>query len=659
MGKENFKSSTPAALNIVLLGLAMLVVLSFGVRTLGSGEIWTHLSNGRLMSEQGGVPSVDQFSFTREGGDLVDPHWLYDKLVYAVWAVSGLGGVTLMHAASVLLAFLALVPLARRWADYPSIALSMLLCAWLISFRFDASPSVFTLIFPAVMMTMLYSDRIRPVALWTLVPLAQWLWTNMYTSFLLGPVLILMMGLQAFFSKRGDKQAQTVRSHRTWFGLAGLALLVTLLNPYGLSLYRHVFLLWGELPLAFQSEWISPFATQFKSGMPSFLMVITLVVGAVGLITYRDKLPMMLTVIVALAAFLSVRSMRFVDILSVLAFPFLCLATQAMLGTISGIFKSLAGNDRPLVEYLASALVVLIAGVTLAGIVSGDYYSRSGSDSRFGLGVEESSVPIEAASVMARPGFPQRALNLPIDGGFLTWKLPERKTFIDERSTLFGRDMYGDLNQAMLGDDEAWRKIVDANRIDAIIAPCSIYNGGVIFRNINIKPEWKLVYFDGLSGIFLRKKSEYASLLNDEDLRNSGLKVLSEARKSYKQDLAEGGRLPNSARLIGAGNVFYATGRMRGASAIFDLLVQGSPNMTGGWVVSGIARVRGGFEYEKAAEMLERACELNPQMALSWMWLSDCYDELGNLEKSLSAHERGLELDPDLAASFQRPGSNL
>lgn len=659
MGKEIIKSSTPAVLNLVLLVLAMLVVFSFGIRTLGSGEIWTHLSNGRIMAEQGGVPNVEQLSFTREGSELVDPHWLYDKLVYAVWQMGGVAGVTLVHATSVLLAFLVLVPLARRWADFPSIAISMLLCAWLISFRFDSTPAVFTLIFPAFMMTMLYSDRVRPVALWTLIPLAQWLWTNMYTSFLLGPVLIFMMGLQELFRKRGDGQAQAIPSHRTCFGLAGLSLLVTLINPYGLGLYRHMFSLWGALPLAFQSEWISPFATQFNSGMPSLLIVVTLIIGAVGLITYREKLPMMLTVIVALAAFLSVRSMRFVDILSVLAFPFICLATQAMLGTISGVFKSLAGKDRPLVEYMASGLAVLISVFSLLGIVSGDYYSRSGSGSRFGLGIEDSAVPLEAAKVMTRTDFPQRTLNLPIDGGFLAWQLPERKIFIDERSTLFGEDMYTGLNQAMLGDEEAWSQIVDAGRIDAIIVPCSIYNGGVIFRNISAKPEWRLAYFDGLSAIFLRDKSAYSDIFSDTDLRDWGLKVLSDARQSYKQKLAEGRRLPNSARLIGAGNVFYATGRMRGASAIFDLLVQGSPNMTGGWVISGIARVRGGFEYESAAQMLERACELNPHMALSWMWLSYCHDELGNLDEALSAYERGLELDPDLAASFQRPGTHL
>lgn len=655
MAKDIFKTSIPAALNLLLIVLALLVIFSFGIRTMSGGEIWTHLSNGRAMSEQGGVPKADQFSFTRENTELVDSSWLYDKVVYAVWQMAGIEGVTLVHAVSVLLAFLVLIPLARHWAGYPAIALSLLLCGWLISFRFDAAPSVFTLVFPAVMMTILYSMRVRPVFLWTLIPLVQWLWTNMYGSFVLGPILILMMGLQAFF-RRDD--ARPKYSHQTWFGLAGLSLLVTLLNPYGPGLYRHVFSLWGSPSLISAGDWISPFATQFSSSLPSILIVVTLVVGAVGLVTYREKLPMMLTMIVALAAFLSVRSLRFIDILSVLAFPFLCLATQAMLGSISGVAKNIRG-DRPILEYAASILVLLAAFLSLASITTQDYYSRSGSDSRFGLGVEKSAAPAAAAQVMARPDFPQRALNLPGDGGYLSWSLPERKVFIDDRRTLFGGELYAALNRAVLGDDEAWADIVDSNQIDAVIVPCSIYNGGIIFRNVNSKPEWKLVYFDGLSGIFVRRRNAYAAILNDEELRSSGLELLKDARRSYASELEQARRMPNSARLIGAGNVFYASAKMRAAAEIFDLLVRGSPNMTGGWVVSGIARARGGFEYGRAVEMLERACELNPNTALSWMWMSFCYNKLGDLNESMSAYERGLELDPDLSARFKRPATGL
>jgi len=652
--KSFLRSSTPTVLNIALLLLSLLIVFSFGIRSISSDSIWTHLASGRDMAVGGGVPRVDQSSFSRPGADTVAPSWLYDRAMYALWQSAGPAGLSIAHSLAAVLAFLLLIPVARRWANFPAIAMAILLCAWLLAFRMGVSPALFAAVFPAIFLNLLYS-RARPVLLWTMLPLVQWLWANMFPSFVLGPLLLLLMALQSHFVRKSD--AGACYSPKTYISLAGICLLTSAINPYGLKLHAHIIELWQRPSLIYMNDWISPFAGSFNSGLSTFLLVLMLVVGAFGLITYREKLPIMLTIIVALAAFLSVRSLRFIEQLAILIFPFLCLAMQAVLNTLADLKSSFGGRGRSFADYGASALALLLAIFSLWSISSNRYYSQLGSGSAFGLGIEDSSLPVAAAQILARDDFPERAINFPDDGGYLAWALPQRRIFIDSRLPLFGIDLYQRLNTAALGDEQAWSRLEADFDFDAVILPCADNNGGVMFRSISARKNWALVYFDGLSAVFVRKLPRYATIIQDQSLREQGIALLEQEREDYAARLEAGGRLPNSARLIGAGNVFYAVGNLAAASAVFDLLQQGAPNMTGAWLISGIARARQGRDYRAAAEMLERACRLNSELALGWMWLSYCREELGDLGAALDAYERGLALDPELGNSFFRPGS--
>lgn len=647
------KSAMPAYINVAVTVLALLVIALFGVRTIATTSWWTNLSAGRVMNAEGGVLRTNELTFAQQGEDAVFSSWMYDRIMHHVWETAGAAGVTLLHVAFVVAAFLVLMPLARRWADYPAIALSLLLCGWMISFVFKLSPSLLVIIFPAIFIRLLHS-KTRPSALWFVLPACQALWTNMSGTYLIGPALVLAMGIQVFFSK--SKKSKGPYSPTAYLGLAGACLLATLINPYGLNLHRHTLALWNEPALGYVGVWISQYAAHFRNNIPSLLLVITLIVCAIGLITYRSNLPTMLTIVVGILVFMSVRSLRYLDMLAVLAFPFICLTMQATLNTLTSLVLPQKRLMPAASAYAYVSLAILISILSIRAITSNGYYSRVGSSSRFGLGIELSDVPVEAAGVMATPGFSKRILNMPSDGGYLSWALPQHKVFIDERAVQYGANTYSQVSAALMGDDDAWTAIVEAYEMDAIIVSCSNNGGGIIFQNINSKTDWSLVFFDGISAIFLRNSHVYGDFLDMQEVRNKGLRILEEDFESYKAKVSRGGRAPNSSRLIGAGNVFYATGRLTNARTIFDTITVGSPNMTGAWLISGLTRVRMGQDIERAIVALERTVSLNSNMALAWMWLSVCYEHVGETGRALTAYERGLEIDPELSASFTRPG---
>ncbi len=652
MNSGLFKSSTPIVLNVVVLVFALMVLCAFGVRTIVSGDVWTHLVSGQLMAEKGGVPHTDQSSFSRADAEMVVPTWLYDKIIYKVWKTMGPNGVTLMHLGIVLMTFLVMLPLARKWCNFPSVSLGIILSAWLLSFKFSVTPSLAVLIFPAIFLVLLNGNT-RSVYLWTLIPLCQWLWVNMYSSFLIGPLLCLLMAVQAFFSSDDDEDV--VYAPKIYLGLALFCIGVTFINPYGFELHKHVVAQWDSALLSYVSVWISPFAGQFKSGLSSILLVLTLIVGACGLVTFHRKLPLMLTIIVALVAFMAVRSIQYVEILAILAFPFICLTIQASLVVLDDVVKNLSGGKK-IVEYLASALVIALSVFSLHNIVSNRYYNKTGSAASFGLGVDESALPAAAAIIIGDPAFPERALNMPIDGGYLSWRFPERKIFVDSRAVLYGKDFFEKMESALQGDDEAWRSVIDENKIDAVIIPCSSGNGGKIVASIKRKKDWKLVYFDGTTAVFIRDLERYAGLIGNSEIQTVGLNLMDKFRIDYIESL-ESGRVPvNSSRLIGAGNVFYALGHLSRACAVFDLFTKGAPNMTGAWLISGISRSQLGVETENAIYMLERACRENPDMPLAWLFLSNNYHLIGDTDKSLRAYENAAALDAEMTSKFGRPG---
>lgn len=651
MNAESKKKGGLAVFNHVALVLAFLVIVLFGVRTIGPGEWWTHLATGRLMAQEGGVPESDHFTFTAQGEPLVAPSWLYDKLVYGVWQVAGMEGASILHVLAVIAAFLLMLPLARRWCGIPGIALSLLLCGWLLSFRFNPSPSLLVLIFPSAFMAMLYGGP-KTVYLWTVLPLAQWIWMNMHSSFLLGPLLCMLMAMQVAFSSEDRKTAGAYPAV-LYLGVGLFCLGVTFINPYGIGLYKHLVSEWNNPIAIYANEWISPFAAQFENNLPSVLLMLTLFVVAVGLITYRHRLPLMLTVVVALAAFMAVRSMRFIEIMAVLIFPFLCLTMQATLDMLGGGFGKTVKHGRR-VECAASILAVGLACFSLWSIVSNDYYRDTGSAVAFGLGTEDSALPAAAGAVIEDDAFPARALNLPLEGGYLAWRFPQRDIFADTRSVLYGADFYKQMNSALYGNSEAWRETVDEYGIDAVIVPCAVDGGGNIVNSVRGRPGWRLAYFDGTTAILLRNREKYASLW-DRDIQMAGLELLEKERRSYWQKLEAGKLPPNSPRLIGAGNVFYALGKLDRAYAIYELLLQGAPQMSSAWRKAGTARIKTGNDIERGVRLLETACRQDPDTPLGWLWLSRGYMALDREQSALDAYQRGMELDSDLAAMFGRP----
>lgn len=396
--------SNKKSLGIGLIVLGFILLALTGIRTISSPDIFTHIALGQAHSVK-----VDTLAYTMAGKTWINMTPLYNSLVWMLWSLGGAGLVTLTHVAAVLIAFILMLRFGKEWGGPLSQGLALLLCSLLMLPVFNPGPSAFFMLFTALFLTLLY--RVKNFNLLAgLLLVLQVLWTNMHPSFLFGPALILFAAFDNWQETKGTRAKRVTPLTTKLFGLAGAALVVTLINPNLINLHRHVFANWVLMTGKENLEWISLFSSSFPQGITSSLTIFALILGAGGLITLQKRLPAMITTLALIGAFLTVRSIGSLHLFAFLALPFMVLSFNAvseyLTRTLTTVFKT---SESALHDVLAvSALVLMI--LSTMSLITNRAYARIGSASHFGLGVEEDAFPVAAAGILSRADLDRKSV---------------------------------------------------------------------------------------------------------------------------------------------------------------------------------------------------------------------------------------------------------
>ncbi len=616
----------------VLVGLSFLALAAFGFRTISNADFWIHLATGRALMQSGWL-RADPFSFAATQDQWVNTSWLYDALLHLVWRAGAAPLVILAGIALVLGAFVVLRPLACRRSSPMAGAAALLLVAWLVAPAFAPSPHLLAAFCAAVFIRLLSEASLR-LCLILLIPL-QIFWTNLHPSFLLGPLLAL---LGHFDSRRsGDSRLAP------W--LPVVLLLATLANPYGISLHRIAVRSVVNPESSVLLEWISPMAGEFAPVSVRHVSTLILVLIASGFVTITGRLPLTVTSLGVAGAFMMVLSPRFHMFGAIAIFPFLSCC-------IKGLGDWARARNVPDVSLLGRVFVLAASVLALSAMLSGYYLNRTGSASAVGLGVAEDIFPEEACGqILSRPDFPASVLNLAHDGGYLAWRLPDRKVFTDTRVSLYGAGFYQKLARGLLGQEEVWKELLEQHKPEALILNGSWLGAGPATRRLVDGGEWALAYFDGLTAILVRNTQGNAALLHDMALQQAGVKHLHESRARYAAD-ANGWRpARNNARIMGAGQTLFSLWRFREAQDYLALAARGSPTFGLAWQNLGISALQSG-QFQPAIHALDRATGLRRDPALAWLWLAKAHELSGDPPRAAAAKRKAQKINSALADSF-------
>lgn len=177
------------AWHVSLVGL-LLLLLAVGVQKVWSIDFWWQIRNGEWIVEHGKVPTREMYSWSAAGNPLREMRWLYCTAVYLLFARVGEWAPSLLQAALVSAAWLALAWPFRRDLRHPMVIalLALGLCAGLA--RWVMRPELATYLSFALFLTFL--ARLRETGGWRCILalfVTQVFWVNTHTLFLFGPIL--------------------------------------------------------------------------------------------------------------------------------------------------------------------------------------------------------------------------------------------------------------------------------------------------------------------------------------------------------------------------------------------------------------------------------------------------------------------------------------
>ncbi len=386
-----------------LIGAAAVYFLLFflkGILTLDSDFGW-HIRMGQIILEQG-IPKTDPFSYTMPSYPFVDHEWLLDAIVALLYPLIGMNGLSIIFALIGISAFLIQVQRRfSRWALFPMIlvytsvfsiaGVRMQLITWFLF-------SIFI-----QLLTHYYKKRITG---YLIVPFL-FLWANLHGGFPLGLVYLVIFYVFHWIQKKKIFWEDC--------SILLLSIAVTFINPYGYMLWWEEWKVFSDHSLRFSIlEW-----------MPAFFFInvsmgMYIVISVTLLKRYWRRFSLDVRIVYVIFLIAGISSYRHMPIWIIIS---LNPTLTSMEYFYKEVIKYKYGKQRLHIFYKILTVVAVFVSIWEIG-----FYI-------FGNKVmnEHTTYPKQAI-VFLKNNLPAGNIFSTYEwGGYLDWKLPEKKVFIDGR----------------------------------------------------------------------------------------------------------------------------------------------------------------------------------------------------------------------------------
>ncbi len=381
-----------------------------------------HLTMGNLILKSG-IPKTDPFSYTMPSFPFIEYEWLVDVVLAKMYPILGLAGISILFSVLFLSAVLVSVSKSKKF----KITLFIIGISSMIPF-FSVSPKIFSWLLLSIFTFAVLNETFWE-KYWLLTPLIIILWANLHGSFPEALVILLVILI-----------CKSFREKRIWVkGLlvTFLSFLATMVNPYGLKLWSLVWVTISNPVLKYRiEEWQPTYLNLFAfSFLAIFLFTISLVFISRYWRRFRTE-EILLNFIFFIQAILAVRMIPYWVLIDL---PMIAVAIEYFAGEIAG---SRIGKKRFLIFSKAALLFVGIGFVSQC-LINAFLYSNSHKEDLF--------YPKKAVLYL-KENLPKGQLFSEYNwGGYLIWKLPEKKVFISGMMPVWKwqADVPGESNDAM------------------------------------------------------------------------------------------------------------------------------------------------------------------------------------------------------------------
>lgn len=445
-------------------------------------DVGWHLKTAQWIVAHRGFPHSDPFSRVTAGAPWQAYSWLFDVLLLKLYQWLNLGGMLAYTAAMAAAITAAVYRLASRGQTDAMKSVLLTGAAVVCLLRdFTPRPWLFTMLFFAVELDLLLEYRRTRNArtlLWLLPMFA--LWANLHIQFIDGLLVLGLAACEPLLARwtgwgEGGREARAL-----WLALAG-CVGATLINPYGLTIYRAAWVLGSQSGVL---ETVNEMhALSFRS-FPDFLLLF-LLLAATAMLFRRGRPEPFEVLLLGVSAVLSFRSQRDAWIVT--------MAATAILAA-----ELAKGSEEPqrmpawtLAVTLGSMAAALAAGALAIGM----------NNARL-RAFQAQELPVQAAEVVKDRHYAGPVFNDYNWGGYLMWKLDEPVS-IDGRAGLYGDRNIEESMRTWAGGPE-WAEDPELETAGVVIAP----EGAALTQLLRLDGQFQMVYEDKVAAVFVARKSE-------------------------------------------------------------------------------------------------------------------------------------------------------
>jgi hypothetical protein len=445
-------------------------------------DIWWHLRNASLLVHSGHFIHTDTLTYTVAGKPWVNFEWLAELPYYFADAWLGLSGLyitMLLLAAAIVVGVYRLALL--RSQDALAACLASLVAVLCTTVSLAPRTLLFGWLCLVVELGILWQfqngkDRTG----W--LPVLFALWINLHGSWFLGFALMLIFIACGFFEGQWGALFATrwTGNQRRRLAIVTAASAAALFaNPYGWRLVAYPLdaLVHGNLGMQYIAEWAS---LNFHTGLGKTVLAMLLLLALLQLLR-EQRWSLQDLALAAVGVYGALTYVRFVFLCGILVAPLLARSLR-----LSGLRPEEPGRESP---FLNAAVLAI-----LAVLIAISYPHEKKLQEGIAKDFPEKALP--RLQALADKG---HVLNEYSWGGYLEWRAPEVKTFIDPRADIFVQNgIMADYAKAAHVEDTF--AILYKYRIDYVLMPRSSPFAYVVAHS----PAWKTLYDDGQASIFER-----------------------------------------------------------------------------------------------------------------------------------------------------------
>ncbi|MFA4827684.1 MAG: tetratricopeptide repeat protein [Thermodesulfovibrionales bacterium] len=587
-----YKTKAARILDILLIAGFFCLVFVLSLRRLSDYDLWGHLKAGEYFFKTGTILSTHYFNCSWPEFPYLNHEWLFQAISYGLYNSGGEALLVALQIFLVLSSFILLYKTVRLYSGNIRVIVFVLALGVLASsHRFVLRPQHFSYVFLLINLYCLHQYTKGRTGYLYLLPPVMLLWVNIHAESLWGiavPAIFLVTEAAGVYY-RHEKNTNL----KKLFFVFILVVLAALINPFTYKTVIWPFLVMSE-QFAGVEELLPPTTLKY---LPFWIYFGIFIFSAFFSIR-RIKIHFLLISIFFSAIAWSAN--RGIPHFIFASAPVVVAGISRMLESFNNVIPACPGSfwrkdsrfssaNPPecgqarmtnyvflLVNFLVNtfrifirtALLISILYLIFSVITSPKYFRK----------FDSVPYPEGAVTFIKDKGIKGNMFNLHGWGGYIVWELyPPVKPYIDNR--FFHRKFFAEYEKILSGEME-WQYLLNKYKINIVLLNYSPTNDINLRDHLFRSSEWRLVYWDDYSLLYLRNEAGFSAINDryamhvvnpdtnrfspDERDKAGMLPAFEDVRKNIEN--AEDSWL---ARFI-LGSMQYSSGDMQGSARSFE-----------------------------------------------------------------------------------------